>query len=546
MDEVEFGRYRLISVIGRGGMGTVYQAHDTEIGRDVAIKVLPKDLANEPGYEARFRREAFTAARITEPHIIPIYDTGEIDGQLYLVMPIVKGTDVQELLTREGPLSPQRAVHIIEQLAAALDAAHAVGLVHRDIKPSNTLVAGRDFVYLIDFGIAHDSAATRLTSTGMMVGTLAYMAPERFTAGAADARSDVYALACVLHECLTGKQPYPGDSLEQQIVGHLSLDPPRPTAERPHLPVGLDEVIATGMAKDPDVRYQSAHDLATAARQALTTVPARDRPTTGPRLAATRPVPAPAPPQPAYRPSYQAPARPSPPPPPPANWPPPQPASQPARQPEPPQPASQPARRPEPQRRTGMIVGIAAAAVVVVAVIAMITVQVLRPRPPAAQTPTAQAATPSEPSAQPPQPSAPQPSASQPSVAPQTGSTPYVKLPGVAGCLVAANQVVCQSSLFVQGPEVPCPGCRQPMHMDQALVDVNGNLTWRDANLGSPNSPGGPGWYELGNEPYRILGWTVDADHTGHFTFTNDATRRGMKITWIVARDASHPEVSTF
>jgi serine/threonine protein kinase len=531
MDEVEFGRYRLISVIGRGGMGTVYQAHDTEIGRDVAIKVLPKDLANEPGYEQRFRREAHTAARITEPHIIPIYDTGEIDGQLYLVMPIIKGSDVHELLTRDGPMRPERAVHIIEQLAAALDAAHAVGLVHRDIKPSNTLVAGRDFVYLIDFGIAHDSAATRLTSTGMMVGTLAYMAPERFTAGAADARSDVYALACVLHECLTGNQPYPGDSLERQIAGHLSMDPPRPSAERPDLPAGLDEVVATGMAKNPALRYQSAHDLATAARQALTTLPARDRPTAAPRLAPTRPVPAPAPPQPAYQraaqPAHQAPVRP----PPPANWPP--------LQPEPP-------RQPQPRRRTGLIVGIAAAAVVVVAVAvavaAMITIQVFRPSQPVAQAPTTQPEAPSAPTVQPQQPSG----APQPSVAPQAGSTPYVKLPGIASCEVETNQVVCQSSLFMQGPEVPCPGCQQPMHMDQALVDVNGRLTWRDANMGSPDSPGSPGWHELGNEPYRVLGWTADADHTGHYTFTNDATRHGMKLTWVVARDASHPEVSTF
>jgi serine/threonine protein kinase, bacterial len=292
VDEVAFGRYRLLSVIGEGGMGKVYKAHDTVIGRDVAVKVLTAELAAEPGYRERFRREAHTAARLTEPHIVPIHDTGEIDDQLYLVMPVIEGVDVQGLLQRDGPMGPQRSVHVIEQLAAALDAAHAVGLVHRDIKPSNALMTGHDFVYLIDFGIAHNAAATKLTSTGMIVGTLAYMAPERFTAGVADARSDVYALACVLHECLTGDHPYPGDSMEQQIAGHLTLDAPRPSAHRPDLPIGFDDVIAHGMAKDPDKRYQSANDLAAAARQALATAPRNAH------TAAAVPAP-PAPPAPA-------------------------------------------------------------------------------------------------------------------------------------------------------------------------------------------------------------------------------------------------------
>jgi serine/threonine protein kinase len=276
VDEVVFGRYRLLSLIGEGGMGKVYKAHDTMMDRDVAIKVLLPELATEPGYEQRFRREAYAAARLTEPHIIPVHEAGEIDGRLYLVMPIIEGIDAHTLLQRDGPMSPPRAVHVIEQLAAALDAAHAVGLVHRDIKPSNALVTARDFVYLIDFGIAHDAAATRLTSTGIIVGTLAYMAPERFTAGIADARSDVYALACVLHECLTGHRPYPGESMEQQIAGHLTLYPPRPSEHRPNIPVGFDEVIARGMAKEPDQRYQSAHELSTAAHQAMTTAPSHN------------------------------------------------------------------------------------------------------------------------------------------------------------------------------------------------------------------------------------------------------------------------------
>jgi beta-N-acetylhexosaminidase len=291
VDEVAFGRYRLIELIGEGGMGKVFKAHDTEMRRNVAIKVLPPELATEPGYRERFEREAYAAARLTEPHIIPIHDSGEIDGRLYLVMPVVDGIDVASLLERDGPMSPQLAVKVIEQLASALDAAHVAGLVHRDVKPSNALMTGRGFVYLIDFGIAHDSAATKLTSTGTIVGTMAYMAPERFTAGVADARSDVYALACVLHECLTGDHPYPGGSMEQQIAGHLTLDPPRPSARRPALPPAFDEVVARGLAKDPDRRYQTALDLAVAAEQALAepvsvsaanTVPAVVKPTPRP------------------------------------------------------------------------------------------------------------------------------------------------------------------------------------------------------------------------------------------------------------------------
>ncbi|WP_082279559.1 serine/threonine-protein kinase [Mycobacterium colombiense] len=268
MDEVAFGRYRLMEVIGQGGMGKVYRAHDTVIDRHVAVKVLSPELAAEPGFRERFRREAHTAARLTEPHIIPIHDTGEVDGRLYLVMPIINGIDVGTLLKRDGPMSPQRAVVVIEQLAAALDAAHAAGLVHRDIKPSNALMTNREFTYLIDFGIANNVAATRVTKTGAIIGTLAYMAPERFTDGTADARADVYSLACLLHECLTGAQPYPGDSAEQQITAHLTLNPPKPSILNPGVPAAFDDVIARGMAKQPADRFASAGELARAAADA--------------------------------------------------------------------------------------------------------------------------------------------------------------------------------------------------------------------------------------------------------------------------------------
>ncbi|MCQ4364298.1 serine/threonine protein kinase [Mycobacterium gordonae] len=282
MEEVAFGRYRLLELIGEGGMGQVFKAHDTLIGRDVAIKVLPAEMAAMPGYRERFRREAQIAARLTEPHIIPIHDTGEIDGRLYLVMPVIEGVDVQTLLAREGPMAPPRAVRVIQQLAAALNVAHRNRLVHRDIKPSNALMTADEHVYLIDFGIAHDTAATRMTQTGMMVGTLAYMAPERFLTGTADARADVYALTCLLYECLTGSRPFPGDSMEQQIAGHLTMDPPRPSRVNAALPAEFDVVIARGMAKQPEQRYQMAGELADAAHNVLSGAPAPPRPPTPP------------------------------------------------------------------------------------------------------------------------------------------------------------------------------------------------------------------------------------------------------------------------
>jgi len=271
-----FGPYELQEVIGRGGMGEVYRAYDTSRGRVVALKRLPASLAADPTFQARFRAEAALAAKLHEPHVIPIHDFGEIDGQLYIDMRLVDGPDLAHILKQNGPLPARRVVEIVLQVAAALDAAHAAGLVHRDIKPGNVLVieseAGGDFVYVADFGIARavdGTTSSSLTTTGATVGSMDYVAPERFAGGHGDRRADVYALGCVLYEALTAQRPFPVEGLPAVINAHLNTPPPAPTARRPNLPAGLDAVVAHAMAKNPDDRYPSAGALAADARRAL-------------------------------------------------------------------------------------------------------------------------------------------------------------------------------------------------------------------------------------------------------------------------------------
>ncbi|MGW4245091.1 serine/threonine-protein kinase [Nocardia sp. NPDC004722] len=297
MEESPFGRYRLLDLLGAGGMGQVFRAYDTGTNRVVALKVLPPGLAHDRVYRERFRREAQAAARLNEPHVIPIHDYGEIDGRLYLDMRLVEGTDLGTRLA-EGPLAPETAVGYLTQIAAALDAAHAAGLVHRDVKPSNILITAGDFAYLIDFGIARGGDDTGLTSGGAAVGTFAYMAPERLEQTDYDARADVYSLACVLYECLTGSKPFPGPSVERQVAAHLSVPPPRPSAALGAGAAAFDEVIAGGMAKDPRQRYPAAGILAAAARSALAgqdLPPLPARAAAPPKAHSTLELPAPAP-----------------------------------------------------------------------------------------------------------------------------------------------------------------------------------------------------------------------------------------------------------
>src|SRR3954451_18935855 len=272
----QFGPYVLGPLLGVGGMGEVYRAHDTRRDRDVALKLLPEAISVDEEYLARFRREQQIAARLNDPHIVPIHDFGEIDGRLYLDMRLVEGRDVGRILSEDGALPAARVVHLVSQVADALDAAHADKLVHRDIKPSNILVTPKDFAYVTDFGIARflGTARVPVTMTGATVGTLAYMAPERFTQGPVDGRADVYSLACVLHECLTGTPPFAGDDLPAVLYAHLQADPPRASELVEGVPAALDDVIRRGMAKDPADRHPTAGALAAAAVAALLPTPA--------------------------------------------------------------------------------------------------------------------------------------------------------------------------------------------------------------------------------------------------------------------------------
>ena len=284
------GHYRLDGLLGRGGMGEVHRAYDLRRERVVALKLLSPALADDEQFRERFRRESHVVARMSSPHVVPIHDFGEIDGRLFLDMRLIDGVGLDRLIA-DGPLAVPRAASIAGQIAAALRDAHGHGVVHRDIKPSNVLVTPDGFAYLVDFGIARSSDDTALTETGAAVGTLAYMAPERFEGGPPDARSDLYALACVLAECLMGRRPFAGDSLPTLMRAHLDAPPPRPSEVVPGVPPALDDVIARGMSKDPRDRFPDAAAFADAVEWA-----ARRSPASGTKLL-DHPAPAPAQPR---------------------------------------------------------------------------------------------------------------------------------------------------------------------------------------------------------------------------------------------------------
>jgi predicted Ser/Thr protein kinase len=263
-----FAGYRIEALIGRGAVAVVYRARD-DAGRAVALKLLDSTSAQDERFRRRFLRESELAAGLHHPHIVPTLAAGEDAGRLYLAMEYVDGADLRALLRDEGRLEPERAVALLDQVAAALDAAHAAGLVHRDVKPGNILVRG-GHAYVCDFGLArHVASMSSLTGDRGFVGTIDYVSPEQIEGTAVDARTDLYSLGCVLYECLAGMRPYERDSELSVVFAHLNESPPKPTDVRPELPTAFDDVVATALAKSPDERYASCGELATAARAAL-------------------------------------------------------------------------------------------------------------------------------------------------------------------------------------------------------------------------------------------------------------------------------------
>jgi serine/threonine protein kinase len=260
------GGYHLEAVIGHGGMGVVYRATQLSLGREVALKILPPAFALDETFRQRFIREARIAATIDHPNAITVFETGEVDGSLFIAMRYVDGPDLGRVIAAEGVLEPARAANIVSQVAAALDAAHERGLVHRDIKPANILLGDRDHAYLTDFGIAKQYVESEsVTQAGQMVGTVDFMAPEQISGGLVDARADQYALGAVLYNTLVGRPPYVRDSDIMTLFAHINDPPPAVRWIRPDLPPSFDEVIARAMAKAPADRYATAGELARAA-----------------------------------------------------------------------------------------------------------------------------------------------------------------------------------------------------------------------------------------------------------------------------------------
>ncbi len=258
----ELAGYRVESLLGRGGMGVVYRARELALDRNVALKLLAPELAEDARFRDRFLRESRLAASLDHPAIVPIYDAGEVAGQLYIAMRLVEGTDLKRLLAEEGVLDPEQALAMLEQVADALDAAHERGLVHRDVKPSNVLVDERRHCYLADFGLSRRLAEQgTIAAAGRSIGTVDYVAPEQIRGEELDGRADLYSLGCLLYECLAGRPPFARGSDTAVVFAHLEEEPPS-------LP-GLSPVIRKALAKEPDDRYQSARELIAAARAGL-------------------------------------------------------------------------------------------------------------------------------------------------------------------------------------------------------------------------------------------------------------------------------------
>ncbi|MEA2457824.1 MAG: hypothetical protein QOC95_796, partial [Thermoleophilaceae bacterium] len=261
--------YRIEAVAGRGGMGVVYRARQVALDRPVALKLIAPELARDDAFRQRFARESRIAASLDHPNVIPVYEAGEGGERLFIAMRFVDGTDLGRMLQDQGALEPRLAAELVAQAASALDAAHSHGLVHRDVKPANLLIAGgpeRPHVYLTDFGLARrDGSSAALTTTGQWMGTPDYAAPEQIDGFDVDARTDVYALGCVLFAALTGTPPFSARPRLAKAAAHLHDTPPALREVRPGVPIAFEPVVARALAKDPSDRYASAGELGAAA-----------------------------------------------------------------------------------------------------------------------------------------------------------------------------------------------------------------------------------------------------------------------------------------
>jgi serine/threonine-protein kinase len=262
--------YRVEALVGRGGMGVVYRAYDRRLKRKVALKLVAPELSEDVRFRERFLAETELVASLEHPNVVPVYDAGEVDGHLYLAMRYVEGEDLKALLGRKGVLEPARSLAICTQVAGALDAAHARGLVHRDVKPSNVLLDPDEHVYLADFGLTRRlGERDARVSAGVSLGTPAYVSPEQVRGDEVDGRADLYSLACLLEECLTGEPPFRRGSELALMWAHLEQEPPRASVRNTALPAAIDGVFAKGLAKEPGERQASCGELVEAAREAL-------------------------------------------------------------------------------------------------------------------------------------------------------------------------------------------------------------------------------------------------------------------------------------
>ncbi|HEX6935586.1 MAG TPA: Stk1 family PASTA domain-containing Ser/Thr kinase [Actinomycetes bacterium] len=286
------GRYRVESRLARGGMATVYEAHDSRLDRTIALKVMHPSLAEDDEFVSRFIREAHSAARLSHPNVVAVYDQGADQGHVFLAMELVRGRTLRDLIREHGHLSPRQALEVLEPVLAAIGAAHQAGIVHRDVKPENVLLSDDGRIKVADFGLARavTGNTSHTTASGVLMGTVAYLSPEQVERGVADPRSDVYAAGILLYEMLTGLKPYDGETAIQVAYRHVHDDVPAPSDLVPSLPRELDALVARATNRDPDARPADARRMLTEVSAIRRQLSDGELDTLGPALAA---IPAP-------------------------------------------------------------------------------------------------------------------------------------------------------------------------------------------------------------------------------------------------------------